>query len=56
MAGQNDKKDHGPVDKLGGAEYDALQHRRKFELQVQCFVSQVIAVCRTGVDQKNAGG
>ena len=58
MAEQNDKKEKDPglVDELEGAAYDALKHRRKFELQVQCFVSQVIAVCRTGVDQKNAGG
>ena len=34
-AAQNDKKDHGLVDELGGADYDALKHRRKFELQVR---------------------
>ena len=36
MADQNDKKekDPGQVDELEGADYDALKHRRKFELQV----------------------
>ena len=34
MADQNDKKDPGLVDELEGADYDALKHRRKFELQV----------------------
>ena len=38
MAEQNDKKEKDPglVDELEGAAYDALKHRRKFELQVQC--------------------
>ena len=36
MADQNDKKekDPGQVDELEAADYDALKHRRKFELQV----------------------
>ena len=34
MADQNDKKDPGLVDEIEGADYDALKHRRKFELQV----------------------
>ena len=36
MAEQNDKKEKDPglVDELEGAAYDALKHRRKFELQV----------------------
>ena len=34
MADQNDKKDPGLVDELEGTDYEALKHRRKFELQV----------------------
>ena len=36
MAAQADKNDHGKMDELSGADYDALKQRRKFELQVCC--------------------